>query len=186
MIHRRSVLVPMQPRAVPARGFTLIELMVAVMILAILITLTVPSFNNAALSGKLGGFANDLVASAQLARSEAIKRNATVMLCASSDGASCDAPDGWETGWIVIVDPGGADERLLQAHPALPDEFRVIETIAGATEIDFLPTVIGGGSAEFQVCRAEPEGSQERRVEISVSRSTRVLSHAPPLDDCPD
>lgn len=185
MTHPTGVAVTLQPRAFAARGFTLIEVMVAVMILAILVTIAVPSFNNASLSSKLGGFANDLVASAQLARSEAIKRNVNVTLCASSDGTTCDAPDGWEAGWIVIVDPGGANERLLQAHPALPDEFRVSEEKGGATEVDFPPTVVGTNDAEFLICRAEPEGSQERRVAISFSRSTRVWT-PDPAEGCPD
>ena len=81
---------------------------------------------------RLGGFANSLAASAQIARGEAIKRNATIRLCASSDGATCDGAD-WKDGWLVLTE---ADD-LLQAHEALPDEFEISEA-GGADTLSFL------------------------------------------------
>ena len=56
----------------------MIELMVTVAILAILGTIAAPSFNDVILGNKLAAYANNFVASAQLARSEAIKRNAAI------------------------------------------------------------------------------------------------------------
>ena len=56
-----------------SRGVTLIELMIAIVIVAVLIGIGVPSFRNAALASRLSAVANNLLASAQLARSEAIK-----------------------------------------------------------------------------------------------------------------
>jgi prepilin-type N-terminal cleavage/methylation domain-containing protein len=65
-------------------GFTLIELVVTVLILAILITVGVPSFSDATLGSRLGSYANELMTSAYLARSEAMKRNLPVTLCTST------------------------------------------------------------------------------------------------------
>lgn len=148
-------------------GFTLIEMMTAIMVLAILVTLAVPSFNNAALSGKLTGFANDLVASAQLARSEAIKRNATVTMCRSTDGATCAGSGGWESGWILL-----RGTEVLQHHQALPTEFRIVQGTFGA--ITFPAQVVGVTPATFKVCRASPVGSQERTVRITSTGTTSV------------
>src|SRR5262245_41211286 len=91
------------PRLRTSRGFTLVELMIGLMVLAILITIGVPSFNNAVLGARLNGFAGELYGSMQLARSEAIKRNALVTLCTSSDGEECDAAADWQDGWIVLL-----------------------------------------------------------------------------------
>jgi type IV fimbrial biogenesis protein FimT len=68
------------------RGFTLVELMLAIAIFAILLAIAVPSFRDASLGSRLSSIANNMIASAQLARSEAIKRNAVITLCASSNG----------------------------------------------------------------------------------------------------
>ena len=85
-----------QPRRhVRSRGFTLIELMVVLTISALLFAIGVPAFQNAALGGRLSAAANNLLASIQLARSEAIKRNLPVTVCASSDGATCARHTAW-------------------------------------------------------------------------------------------
>jgi type IV fimbrial biogenesis protein FimT len=150
-------------------GFTLIELMVAIVVLAVLLALAVPNFNDASLSARLNGFANSLVAAAQIARSEAIKRNETITLCTSSDGDACAASGGWEQGWIVITD----DDVVLQYQQALPSEFKVTEA-GGAEELSFLPTVVGTTNASLTVCRSSPVGSEERVVTINGTGAASV------------
>jgi type IV fimbrial biogenesis protein FimT len=150
------------------RGFTLVELITAVAVLAILVALAVPNFNDATLSARLNGFANSLVAAAQVARSEAIKRNSTIRLCASSGGATCDGGE-WKEGWIVVTD----DDRVLQHQQALPTEFDITEG-GGADELSFLSTVVGTTTASLTVCRSTPVGSEERVVTISGTGSAYV------------
>jgi len=65
----------------PARGFTLIELMVTVAVAAILLMVAVPSFKNMMLSNRLTAAANEMVGSINTARMEAIKRNTTTLVC---------------------------------------------------------------------------------------------------------
>ena len=67
-------------------GFTLVELMVTLGVLAILVTLATPSFTSVINSNRLSSQANELVADIQLARSEALRRNRTVRLCRSTNG----------------------------------------------------------------------------------------------------
>ncbi|TBW06585.1 prepilin-type N-terminal cleavage/methylation domain-containing protein [Azotobacter chroococcum subsp. isscasi] len=149
------------------RGFTLIELMVALAVLAVLLGVAVPSFSDASLSSKLRSQANALVASVALGRSEAIKRNAVVTLCASSDGATCTGA--WHQGWIVRA----ADGSVLQAQSAAPSGYRIT---AGSTSIiAFQPTGLGANSTTLTICRLSPSvGSQERVVEISLTGRTSV------------
>ena len=59
-------------------GFTLIELMVTVAVLAIVLSLGVPSYRALIINNRLTAQANALVASINLARSEAIKRGVRV------------------------------------------------------------------------------------------------------------
>ena len=150
------------------RGFTIVELMVALSVLAILLALAVPSFTNATLGARLSSYANDLLASTQLARSEAIKRNAPVTLCASSNGTTCATSGGWQVGWIVRL----ADGTILQRQQALPPEFRITQGTFGA--ITFPATVAGVTPTTFRVCRANPAGSQRRIVTVTASGSASV------------
>lgn len=141
-------------------GFTLTELMITVAIAAILATIAVPSFNEAMLGSKLNTLANNFVASAQLARSEAIKRNAAVTLCASSNGSTCTGA--WGDGWVVRA--GGA---VIFRQIALPTGFRLSGDV---TSIVFQPTGVGATSAKLTLCRATPTiGSQQRTVTVSAT-----------------
>jgi type IV fimbrial biogenesis protein FimT len=150
-------------RRIDAIGFTLVELMVTVAVMAILLGIAVPSFNEVMLGSKLSSFASSLSGSALLARSEAIKRNAPVTLCVSSTGTACGTGS-WEQGWIVI---SGA--TVLHSHGALPSGLKVIES-AAVDQIVFRPTGVGATSATFTVCRATPSvGGQERVVTISAT-----------------
>jgi type IV fimbrial biogenesis protein FimT len=170
-----------------ARGFTLVELMVTLLVLAVLLGLAVPSFRDAALSSRLTGYANDLVASVQIARSEAIKRNATVTLCASTNGSTCATAGGWEVGWIILaprqetVPAADPDDPpvvttvidVVDRHAPLTDEFIIAES-SGLTEMDFPPTVVGVTAATFTVCREIPVGKQEREVSVTLTGATAV------------
>lgn len=158
-------------RGANPRGFTLIELMVAIFILAVLLGIGVPSFRDSAVGSRVSSYANDLVASVQLARSEAIKRNATVTVCASSDGANCEDDGGWEVGWIVAA----ADGTVLQRQGALNEDYRVTEATE-VTQIDLPATIIRDPptTLSFTVCRREPVGKQERIVTVSPTGGTSV------------
>ena len=151
-----------------ARGMTIIEMMITLVVLAIITALAVPSFRNASLGSRLSASANDLLASVQLARSEAIKRNVAATLCASSNGTTCAASGGWEQGWVVRA--AGA---VIQTQQALPDGFLVTQT-GGTLPLNFQPIGIGATAAVFTVCRDDPLGSQERVVTVTAAGSAYV------------
>lgn len=172
------------PRTTVARGFTLIELMVTLTILGILTLLAAPSFNEAILGNKLAGFSNTFVASAQLARSEAIKRNNAVTLCRSADGQTCAASGTWQQGWIVMCKykpaaPGmcvsdGTDNLVLSVQQALPGDFRFTEE-SDIYSLAFQPVGAGATSATLVLCRATPSpGAQERRISVSLTGRASV------------
>lgn len=84
------------------RGFTLVELMVVVSILAIILGAAAPSFRAFLEGQQLKGLAYDLTTDLFLARSEALKRNASVSIARS--GSS------WSAGWTTAAD--GTHERI--------------------------------------------------------------------------
>lgn len=86
-----------------SRGFSLIELMVTLGVLAVVIGIAAPLFTGMTNSNRLTGAANELVAAFQVARSEAIRRNVRTVICESTDSATCRNGSPWR-GWIVFTD----------------------------------------------------------------------------------
>ncbi len=146
-----------------AGGITFVELLVTLAVVSILLAIGVPSFNDAVLSSRLTGIANDLLASVQLARSEAVKRNVPVTLCRSSNGTSCATTGGWQQGWIVAD-----DTTVIQRQPALQAGYKVIRT-AGGGRLEFQPIGVGATAGTFKVCRSNPAGRQQRVVNVSAT-----------------
>ena len=89
-------------------GFTLIELMVTIGILAIVLSVGVPSYRGIIMDNRMASQANLFATSIKLARSNAVKfqRNGIVCSSANFDAAvpTCAASNDWSTGWIVWVD----------------------------------------------------------------------------------
>ncbi|MFH1601103.1 MAG: GspH/FimT family pseudopilin [Pseudomonadota bacterium] len=96
-------------------GFTLVELMVVLAVLAVLIGVAVPSFQNITNRNRLTAVTNEMVAALQLTRVEAIRRNARVVFCPTTDGAACGG-----TNWLrsIVVAPGGEVVREINFEGA--------------------------------------------------------------------
>lgn len=93
-------------RRVRARGFTLVELMITIMVLVILAMVAVPSFHVFVANQRVRNASFDLMAALTLARSQAITENGSVNLSQSGSG--------WNGGWTVTdgTNVFGAHEEL--------------------------------------------------------------------------
>jgi type IV fimbrial biogenesis protein FimT len=119
-------------------GFTLIELMIALVVTVILVIVAIPSFNRLILSNKLTTTANDMVAAINSARIEAVKRNATTQFCASTASANATGTSDalgtactTQTGAVFLL-PGAA------AKPV-----QVLAAVGGLTS----PLQLAGGAS---------------------------------------
>ena len=97
-----------------SRGFTLVEMLAVITISAILVALALPSFRSIIRSSQISSTSNAMLASIDLARSEAIRRNATVSVCrslnpenvapvCSSAAGNGYAANDWSSGWITFA-----------------------------------------------------------------------------------
>jgi len=83
------------------RGFTLLELVATVAIVAILIGLVAPSFSDMILNNRQTGAVNDFIRAVHLGRSEAAKRAVTLKLSATDASSSANE---WGNGWTLWED----------------------------------------------------------------------------------
>ncbi len=103
------------------RGLTLLELLFALAVGAVLLAAGVPALERLSLDARRTADVNAFVTAVQLARSEAAKRGRVIVVCGSADSSTC-TPD-YSAGWLVFVDEDGrpgraADEPLLFAYRA--------------------------------------------------------------------
>ena len=87
------------------QGFTLLELVIGLFIVAIVASLAVPSMSNMITRNRLSAEYNRFIGDLALARSEAVTRGVPVSLCPSTNQSSCSG-NNWDQGWIVFVDDG--------------------------------------------------------------------------------
>ncbi len=108
------------------RGFTILELMLTVAVAAVLAAVAIPNMRDFIRNNRLTAVANDLLRSTQLARSEAIKRQSNVVVCASSNptDATPTCSYGSFASWIVFQ-----DTNSNWAHDATEEVIERVEPI---------------------------------------------------------
>lgn len=133
-----------------SKGFTLLELMATIAVVAVLAAIAVPNMRDFIRNGRLTSAANDLLRSFQVARTEAIKRQKTVVVCASNNPISITAScsyGSFASGWIVFEDDGdwqrSAGEALIEQHDK-PNDSVTSKTsgngVLGYESSGFVPT----------------------------------------------
>jgi type IV fimbrial biogenesis protein FimT len=107
-------------------GFTMTELVIVMVIVAILAAIAIPSFKYVTTSNRISSEINMLLGDMQFARSEAIKEGMPVTVCiANATGTGCLGAGTltWQNGWIVFLDSNAsksvtAGEAILRWVPA--------------------------------------------------------------------
>ncbi|WP_459865282.1 GspH/FimT family pseudopilin [Endothiovibrio diazotrophicus] len=167
-----------------ARGFTLIELVVTLALVAMIAAFGVPMFERLIVNNRLTAQANDFLSTLLFARTEAVKRGVTITVCKSGDGASCTTNGGWDQGWIAFTDSNGlanavvdSNETIVRTGNALPTVYSLTGTTNVQNSISYLPTgrtqTVGGNTQNGTLTLSHNLLSNFQR-QITLSRTGRA------------
>ncbi len=177
-----------------AGGFTLLEMMIALVVLAVLLAVVAPGFSNLIKNNRMLSELYALRAALNGARSEALAQRNFVTLCRSDDGADCGGD--WNDGYIAFLDVNG-DGAV--DDPNSPDGDRIfisrVEDSSGASDLAFSNAANrvrfdSQGYARafdgvFTFCddRKEPDAKRMAVTAVGVVRS--LDPNDPPAFTCP-
>jgi type IV fimbrial biogenesis protein FimT len=164
-----------------ARGFTLVEALVALAIVGIMATLAAPSYQDLMVRNTVRSLTTEYTMTLHFARQTAVTLNRLVTVCPSTDGASCSTTEGLENGWIVVTGGQDAPESLLK--DTLPSWGNGITTQFNATarHVTFAPSgrVQGMPIMTISVCpQNAANAALGRNIVISNTGRSRVAEPA--------
>lgn len=97
-------------------GFTLIELMITLLVLAILLTVAIPSFRTFILNNRLSTDVDSLVNALNYTRGIALTNNSNVLICPFNAANSTACGNNWSAGWIVVTQPTTGTGVLIKSQ----------------------------------------------------------------------
>ena len=161
-----------------AAGFTVIELLFVVALLAVLLSIGAPGLQTMVTNNRISTAAGDLMTDLTFARATAISRSQRVGVCVSSDQATCTGSS-WTQGWIVYMDANSngnldAGETLVRVHEELAGALTVTPTPDTVTVV-FRPSGPADASRTFQICKA---GFKGRTITINATGRPQSTSMA--------
>ena len=170
-------------------GFTVTELMVVVAIVAILMSIGVPSYRYITNSYRMSAEVNGLLGDLQYARAEAIKEGQTVTTCVSTNGTACTGGTAWASGWIVFsdpnanatVDPGEIVLRVQSAFTSqIPDTFNASNNVTAITynREGFARTAAGFVATTITLKDSTANGTWTRCLVIAAATPLSTQTHA--------
>jgi prepilin-type N-terminal cleavage/methylation domain-containing protein len=176
-------------------GFTLIELMITIAIVAILSMVAAPSMRDLMKNARMTSLVNDLMGDLNVARAEAVKRGVPASICTSNNGTSCTATE-WRFGWIVFAeaDTAGAlgtvdaKDAILKISPKINGADEPVPTLVtskdnptsgGVNFVTYRPSGVtkagGGATMHFYMCDSRKTGSVSASEALNKGRHITLL-----------
>lgn len=180
------------------RGFSLIELMIAVIIMSILLAMAVPAFTTYIANTKVRASAESLLAGLQMARSEAVRRNWPVNFARISAPAISSsfaaAPDINGGNWIIRLAPATSEDAFIEGKQGSEgDATQRVSLVSNVSDLTF--NGFGGANtgATFQfsnpsagTCASATPAGPIRCLNIVVSVGGRIRMCDPAVTDAND
>jgi type IV fimbrial biogenesis protein FimT len=169
-------------------GFTLVEMMVVLIIMALLLAWALPSYKNLIINYRMSDELSQIQADVELARSSAIRTGSKVTICpaniASSSTATTPACSGneWNTGWIIFTDNNDdqkidPSDTLLREHVAMTGgDTLVSEVTSSYVAVNTITFNSMGGTSAWGTATDIPTGSMELKDSASDPDMTRCLT----------
>lgn len=172
-------------RQAAARGFTLLELMMVLVIAGVLLGVAVPGFGRAIERHHLIGAQHQLIASFHLARSLALQTRRPAIVCPSSNGQACRGGGVWDNGWLVFVDANNNGQRdpqeAVQRYESLDGERLHVRSSASRPQAVFRSN--GGSGASNLTLRVCAPGGRLLSA-LVLNNTGRLRKDASPTGGC--
>lgn len=138
-----------------SRGFTLIEMLVVVALIAIIAAMGVPSYRSFVRESRLSSITEEMLVSMMLANTEATQQGKEIFIKPASG-------TDWRFGWTVAAS-GAENLRVVQA-------FNGIDSASGATLVSFKPLLKAGSEKVIEFCGV---GAKKRTITLTSFGSVK-------------
>jgi type IV fimbrial biogenesis protein FimT len=150
-------------------AFTLIELLIAISIMAILLLISIPSVYDLVVSNRTTAEVNNIISALQFARNEAIRNGVPVKFCKSINHKTCGG--NWQDGQIVINE---SNNEIFRVFLALPkgDNLTWNSSLGKEDYIEF--SAIGSTNGQHGTFSYCPNGEKKYARAIIISQAGRI------------
>lgn len=170
----------------PARGFTLVEMMIVLVVLTTLLSVGVPLMQGQLASSRLHGESSRFLGAINLARSEAVMRNLPVSICPSAMAVTgvAECSGIYAQGWIVfanadkdkVVDT--ETDKVLRVFEGLPHGFQLTNR-SGTRDafrlINYLPDGSSHSTRTFLFCPPQQSVVQSLSIVMNIVGRARLV-----------
>ncbi|WP_290593159.1 MULTISPECIES: GspH/FimT family pseudopilin [unclassified Ketobacter] len=160
------------------KGFTIVELMITLVIVAIMIAFATPSFIDMIEKNRVRTTGENLLELLRTSRLTAVQQRSTVVVCGSSNRETCD--NDWQSSIITVKPAENDGQDQILASMSISDKVTISKTNNGPinTNIDFN----SNGWSPFDntiitLCPVDGKQRNAYQVTLSGSGKTKIRSN---------